>query len=55
MKGEKCGRAGISEKTAKEIKERLSRGGSIVVIARDYGVRKSLVDNIKRGKSWSWL
>lgn len=45
----------IDEATASEIKERLSKGEVATIIARDLGISKYIVYDIKRGRTWNWL
>ncbi len=45
----------INEEQAKEIKKRLLNNETAVNIAKDYNVSKSLIYDIKRGKTWSHI
>lgn len=56
-KGEKSGNSKLTEEIAREIRERGNekRRGTYADLAREYGVDKSTVSRIARGKSWAWL
>lgn len=45
----------INEDIAREIKERIKQGQKGSEIAKEFGVSKYLVSDIKRGKTWAWI
>jgi hypothetical protein len=45
----------LTEKEVREIKSLLAAGMSLMFIGTSYGISKSTVSSIKRGKSWSYL
>jgi len=53
LKGEKHGMAKLTTKIVREIREALASGRSQSAIARLYGIDKSTVSNINRGKYWN--
>ena len=53
--GEGCYKAKLTEKDVKEIRKRLTKGETQIVIAGDYGVSRSTIGEIKRGASWSHI
>lgn len=52
-RGEAHSMAKLTEAQAVEIKHRLVAGGSVVAIAREYGVTKGAISRIRRGKNWT--
>lgn len=53
--GSKHHMAKLTDKKVRTIRKRLSKGDSIAEIARDYGVVRNTIHQIRDGKSWSWL
>jgi hypothetical protein len=54
-RGEKSGRATISEYTARTIKKELLDGIKVSVIAKKYNLPYLTVSQIKHKRSWAWL
>lgn len=54
-KGEKNGKARLTENQAREIKRRVLSGEKGTVLAKEFGITKVQVSYIKLGKSWSHL
>ncbi|MFP3041871.1 GIY-YIG nuclease family protein [Treponema primitia] len=54
-KGDKIWSVKITEETARQIKSDIAEGMRNCDIARKYGVRVSIVENIKYGLAWKWV
>lgn len=52
-KGERNGRAKLTQEQVTEIKRRLTNGEKPSKIAPDYGVKKLTIERIRNGSSWS--
>lgn len=55
LRGAKNHNNKINEATAREIKQCLSKGEVATIIARDLGISKHIVYDIKQGRTWNWL
>jgi len=55
LRGEDHPRARLTETQVREIRERRSRGETLVAIAADCGVHLSTVGKVTTGKNWRWL
>lgn len=55
QRGEKNGNGKLTEAQAREAKSRLAAGEKASEIAKDYGVKRGTIYNIKYGSAWSWL
>lgn len=54
-RGEKQWKSRLTEGDVAEIVKRLKEGDRITDIAREYGVARQTVQNVKSGTAWSWL
>jgi hypothetical protein len=54
-RGERNGRAELTEEEVLDIYRRISSGEKVSKIATAYGINRSIVSDIKRGRSWRWL
>lgn len=54
-KGERSGRARMSELQVRDMKLRLKSGQRRRQVAKDMKLDFSLVDNVARGRAWAWL
>lgn len=55
QRGKKNPNGKLSEAQAREAKARLAVGEGAAIIAKDYGVHKTTIYNIKYGRAWGWL
>ena len=55
QRGVASGNCTISEAQALQIKDMISKGIVVAEIAKEIGVRKTLINNIKYGNTWAWL
>lgn len=55
LKGEKNGHAKITDKIAREIKQRIISGEPMTKIARELNIKYCIVANIKSGSSWKHI
>jgi len=55
QKGGINGNAKLTEDQAKAAKIKIAQGDSCVKIAREFGVNRSTIFNIKYGKTWAWI
>lgn len=55
QRGEKNGNGKLTEAQARQAKSRLASGEAAPEIAKDYGVKRATIYNIKYGKAWSWI
>ncbi len=55
VRGQRNGRATISNATAAKIRQRLKKGEKQVAIARALKVAYNIVNDIKRGKTWTHI
>ncbi len=55
LHGEACGPSKRTEAEVREILRRRAAGETCKAIAADYGMDKSSVSDIARGKTWGWL
>jgi group I intron endonuclease len=55
QRGEKNARAKLTEATVLQIKIDIQSGMRVCEIARKYGVKDYIVQNIKSGSNWAWL
>jgi hypothetical protein len=55
LKGEKNGMTKITEKIAKEIKQRIVSGEPMTKIAHDLNINYCIVTNIKSGNTWKHI
>jgi hypothetical protein len=55
ISGDNCPHVKINEKVAAIIKKRIYLGEPTIKIARELNVKSSIIDNIKRERSWKWL
>lgn len=52
MQGERCWKSRLTRRDVHAIKGRLAMGDRIVSVARDFGVTRQAVSDIKRGRNW---
>lgn len=55
QRGERNGNGKLTEERARQAKDRLAAGERAADIAKDYGVKKGAIFNIKYGRAWGWL
>ena len=53
VRGERAGRAKLTEDDVREIRHRRSKGETQLSIARDFGISRSNVQWIEHGRNWS--
>jgi hypothetical protein len=54
-RGERNIHSKLSEKQARDIKQRLARGESGSELAKEFGLKQPTISNINTGTTWSWL
>jgi hypothetical protein len=54
-RGEKHHSARLKETDVMEIRRRLDNGAMLRVLAAEYGVGKTTINNIKQHHTWRWL
>lgn len=55
MRGEMHGQSKLTRPQVVEIKRRLAAGERAYLLAREFGVSKSTIGDIKNNRTWSWL
>lgn len=55
MRGERSPVSRLTEAQVHEIRQRITSGERIALIAKSYGVRPTAIYSIRNGKSWWWL
>jgi hypothetical protein len=53
--GSRCWASKITEKDVVKIKQLISKGISLGVISKKYGVTKQSIFHIKTGRNWAWV
>jgi hypothetical protein len=54
-RGEKHYAARLTEKQVLDIRKRLEEGAFLRTLAKEYGVGKTTINNIKCRHTWAWL
>lgn len=54
-RGQKLWNSKFTENQVKEIKQRLKKGESVTIIAKDYSVTKGTISHIKNGRNWKHI